>query len=356
MKKALKVFLCILFFPIVLTVLILRSKKLAPKIKALLVALLWVFCIIIGASGAEDSSEPEVPSETVIMDTQQASSASVNSHMAAAASVDIASDVPEPSENPSLSFAGTLEEVSIAVQEIFDFDTEQFSVYVGDCVTLSTDIKPSGLDADSITVENSAPDVVRVSAVTIDNGLFTGTANITCDACAPGESVVTLKSADGSISSNAVRICVDTRPLINRLSLSGARNCSLEEGDSQAFSLYIDPLGTIRDTVVIENTDELVACITESAFYDTDNGTVLDFTIDAINAGETCITFSASDGKVSPVELCVSVSEKDTSPTVYTTPTGECYHFSKSCAGDNAIETTQNKAVDRNYRPCSKCA
>lgn len=46
---------------------------------------------------------------------------------------------------------------------------------------------------------------------------------------------------------------------------------------------------------------------------------------------------------------------KDTSRTVYITPTGEKYHYSKSCAGENAIETTLNEVKDR-YDPCKKCA
>lgn len=46
---------------------------------------------------------------------------------------------------------------------------------------------------------------------------------------------------------------------------------------------------------------------------------------------------------------------KDNSRTVYTTPTGEKYHFSKSCAGKNARERTLNEVKDT-YDPCKKCA
>ena len=40
--------------------------------------------------------------------------------------------------------------------------------------------------------------------------------------------------------------------------------------------------------------------------------------------------------------------------TVYITPTGKKYHYSSSCAGKNAIETTEQEA-SRNYGPCKKC-
>ena len=46
---------------------------------------------------------------------------------------------------------------------------------------------------------------------------------------------------------------------------------------------------------------------------------------------------------------------KDTSRTVYITPSGSKYHFSKSCAGDNAIETSLDEVKDT-YQPCKKCA
>lgn len=48
-------------------------------------------------------------------------------------------------------------------------------------------------------------------------------------------------------------------------------------------------------------------------------------------------------------------SGKSTSQTVYTTPTGSKYHFSKSCAGKNAIERSLDEVKDT-YEPCKKCA
>lgn len=50
-----------------------------------------------------------------------------------------------------------------------------------------------------------------------------------------------------------------------------------------------------------------------------------------------------------------SSSTGKTTYGVYITPTGKCYHFSKSCAGKNAISTTRDFA-ESNYRPCKKCA
>ncbi len=41
-------------------------------------------------------------------------------------------------------------------------------------------------------------------------------------------------------------------------------------------------------------------------------------------------------------------------PTVYVTPSGECYHYSQSCAGKNARPIGLSQAAG--YRPCKKCA
>ena len=41
---------------------------------------------------------------------------------------------------------------------------------------------------------------------------------------------------------------------------------------------------------------------------------------------------------------------------VYVTPTGEKYHFSSDCAGENYITTTMADVLAYEYEPCHKCA
>ena len=50
------------------------------------------------------------------------------------------------------------------------------------------------------------------------------------------------------------------------------------------------------------------------------------------------VGMSASDGRV-----------------VYVTPTGERYHLSSECAGENYIATTLYDAQCYEYTPCQKC-
>lgn len=47
-------------------------------------------------------------------------------------------------------------------------------------------------------------------------------------------------------------------------------------------------------------------------------------------------------------------SNSKSSSTVYVTPTGKKYHYSKSCAGKNAIKTDLSKAK-KSHSPCKKC-
>ena len=42
--------------------------------------------------------------------------------------------------------------------------------------------------------------------------------------------------------------------------------------------------------------------------------------------------------------------------TVYTTPSGKCYHLDPDCGGKNSRPTTLTKAQSSGYRPCEKCA
>lgn len=66
-------------------------------------------------------------------------------------------------------------------------------------------------------------------------------------------------------------------------------------------------------------------------------------------------TTEATTTETTIKETTTEATTKDTSRTVYITPSGSKYHYSKSCAGDNAIERTLNEVKDA-YEPCKKCA
>lgn len=148
----------------------------------------------------------------------------------------------------------------------------------------------------------------------------------------------------------------------------------------------------LKSDFVIVFADESIA--DAEVNYITDYANEVQITVKALNAGTTTMHVETIDGTIKSDEITVEVigekpaysrerdsttetrsetttetttketttrettteeTTKDTSRTVYITPTGKKYHYSKSCAGDNAMERTLNEVKDR-YEPCKKCA
>ena len=105
---------------------------------------------------------------------------------------------------------------------------------------------------------------------------------------------------------------------------------------------------------------------TTSMYVETYDGTVKseEITIEVIGESPTYSVDSGSSTEkttepttkeTTTRETTTEKETKSTSRTVYITPSGSKYHFSKSCAGDNAIETSLDEVKDT-YQPCKKCA
>lgn len=55
-------------------------------------------------------------------------------------------------------------------------------------------------------------------------------------------------------------------------------------------------------------------------------------------------------------EDAIPAEDTADSKIVYVTPSGKRYHYSKSCAGNNAKETTMDEAIAAGKTPCGTCA
>lgn len=66
-----KIILGIMFFPITLTIIIVKNKKMQPAVKIALIVLLWVFIFVVGATNSEDSKtgDESNPSNSYIEST-----------------------------------------------------------------------------------------------------------------------------------------------------------------------------------------------------------------------------------------------------------------------------------------------
>ncbi len=143
---------------------------------------------------------------------------------------------------------------------------------------------------------------------------------------------------------------------------------NLIETATNYFSVEISPEGEAADFSTLLDfisEDTKVATIE----YDEDSPNSRRAIISPVSAGETYVYIQSKDGKVKSERIKVIVDvETDTTisnfneptteiksgKTVYITPYGEKYHYSKSCAGENAIESDLND-VKGSYEPCKKC-
>ena len=103
--------------------------------------------------------------------------------------------------------------------------------------------------------------------------------------------------------------------------------------------------------------------------YDEDSWLMESCIIKKVGVGETYVYIQTKDKTLQSEKIKVVVEETETeetettfeeepvdnSRTVYVTPYGKKYHYSKSCAGSNASETTENSAKI-SHDPCKKCA
>ncbi len=153
---------------------------------------------------------------------------------------------------------------------------------------------------------------------------------------------------------------------------------------SEEIYLSVTAKGILDEATVIAYSDNpAVATVVEKTY---DGSDTFKFRIEAIGTGTAHIWFETADKSVKTPEIKIKVTKRETEPTktpetelsttentteneviqtekearttdktVYVTPTGKKYHFSKSCAGKNATPTSL-EAAKRHYDPCKKCA
>lgn len=145
-------------------------------------------------------------------------------------------------------------------------------------------------------------------------------------------------------------------------------NSGVESKENSYFEVLPDKEININDIEFVSENPE-IATFT----YDkTALTNYIYFDVTAVNVGETYIYVQTKDKSVVSDKIKVIVTEEKTTNkttvnttqekttkkksgvTVYTTPSGKKYHYSKSCAGKNAIEEDLDD-VQGSYEPCQKC-
>lgn len=85
----------------------------------------------------------------------------------------------------------------------------------------------------------------------------------------------------------------------------------------------------------------------------TESTVAIETTTESIKITETTITTTIATTKTTTTQAPIT-TEKDTSRTVYITPTGKKYHYDAECGGKNSSPISLDKAK-ASYGPCSKC-
>lgn len=206
----------------------------------------------------------------------------------------------------------------------------------------------------------------NVAEVEIDNAdnLFSDSVTFYITGISAGTATLYFKTSDESAISNSTEITVLAD--ISEISFCDTSAIQLDVGNSVTRKFEIAPqnlLSFTNDDFVFISENDSIAKIKSSDDFSC--------TISAVKPGTTYVYIKTKSGAVESKKLKVTVKDEETtrkqtvsttanapiknSVTVYITPTGKRYHYSKACAGKNAIVKDLN-SVTGAYTPCKKCA
>lgn len=314
------VLLWFFFFPIMLLYTLFATKRIG-KIPKIILALLLVGCCVFGAKNSESGKQLDVGS-----------------------TIETGNSVVAKTEK------------RIKVETISSFEEVEYIKEIGEEVEFFIYITPKKIAREDIVIENSNSDVVQVLETSFKKVGNAVQLQLSVIAVSKGEAELQIQSVDGEVESNKVKFIVEEPCRITQMSRFRSTKETLEVGDSYSYTLQILPEGISREDLVVQIGDSNILDFTEDSYYNENGKTIFEFTVTAIAEGETDLQIVSYDGKRETGTVCFTLNPRDTSGTVYTTPTGERYHYSSKCAGKNARATTLNKAKKAGYTPCKKCA
>lgn len=217
--------------------------------------------------------------------------------------------------------------------------------------------------ANDITAVLSDDKIARIEVDNSDN-LFSDSVTFYITGISAGTATLHFETSDKSAISNSTEITVLAD--ISEISFCDTSAIYLDVGNSVTRKFEIAPQNllpfTNEDFVFISENNSIAKIKPSDDFS---------FTVSAVKSGTTYVYIKTKSGAVESKKLKVTVKDDDTthkqnaataenaptktSVTVYITPTGKRYHYSKSCAGKNAMARDLD-AVTGSYTPCKKCA
>ena len=326
--KIILIVLGIIFLPVLLTVIIAKSKKIKTPIKAGLIAIVWLITLIVGAVNS-DNTEPVV----------NESSSYYNEEL-----TDFTLSQFEATEEPT------------TVPFFADIENQNITIEVGETEELSVIINHNDISAEEITFENSDENVVAIKNTAVTNNDEDSILTFTCSAVTSGSANIRIYIPSEDVYSDYFFVTAKITPKVETFGFLTTYTQRMEEDESLSYTIELSPGTVTEDDFEFFVSDTSIISVYDVKITNEDEKTMVEFSVYANSAGSATLQLKAIDGLTESSEMSFEVEEKDTSPTVYTTPSGEKYHYSKSCAGKNAIEKTLNTAIAQGYDPCKKCA
>ena len=160
------------------------------------------------------------------------------------------------------------------------------------------------------------------------------------------------------ISENSVAETVMENQSITLSQYDSTNICvSIDEHDNLTF--YLEPESLKAEDIEIVNSNESVALCLLQDVRSVPTGRIAIVSYRGLDEGTADLYIKIKDSNIQSDVINISVSQKsndvDSSRAVYLNYNGTKYHYSSSCAGKSAYESTLNAALKLFKEPCSKC-
>ena len=133
---------------------------------------------------------------------------------------------------------------------------------------------------------------------------------------------------------------------------------AVEDYDTLVFNVIPTTIDKDDVALIVENPN-IAKCLIQDV-YSVSDKRLVKISCLGLSVGET--TFYVKDKNSDAVSDVIHLTvhekqiEEDNSSKVYLNHTGDKYHYSASCAGTSAYESTLNQAQKLMKEPCSNCA
>ena len=259
------------------------------------------------------------------------------------------------------SLDGTVsDKINVTVKPIvksIKLNYHTFKANIGKSKKFTVHIKPAGIKRNQIKLKAGKKGIVKISEKSFKNVGGETVFKFTLKAKSPGSTSVKVSSSNGKISD---KIRIKTKAVVKKIKIN-KHTFKGKVGKKISYTAHLKTAKLKRKQIKVIIGNKKVVKVIEKSFKTKGNETIFKFTIKGKAKGKTYVKIASKNGKISDkIKVTVTKKSKPKKPivrgtTVYITPTGKKYHYSRSCAGKNAIKTTLSQAK-KYHDPCKKCA